>query len=328
MVDVQHTFLLLDEPDAGGDHAVVDGLAVLIPQDHLHLVQLRPVRTPTGRFGHPDVIFEDVVHPGTQFHGEFLLHHDLAFHGEPGTVPDTQARPIEDMVFPPDGNLMVLNRFLLFQGQGVRMDVHDPVGGVHKLEGRFPQEPAEVVVRGRVENGLVRIERFHLHGNQVLLVWAQVLGHIQQIRRTALQDGSGLSVDPDFPGRVQGVQMQERLGERPDLDPGAEIIILPRLGGATMGRRQLYRLPGRIVIAAFLPACQGGNRLEIFLKDQFAPIRGGRLIGMPDKVVEGDGIHGSFSTHGKTANGPLQGQFTQGFSALGKEQDPIRDVPV
>ena len=52
-----------DEPDAGGEHVVIDGLTVLILQDHLHLVQLRPVRTPTGGFGHPDVIFENVVHP-------------------------------------------------------------------------------------------------------------------------------------------------------------------------------------------------------------------------------------------------------------------------
>ena len=134
MVDIQHAFPLLDDPDAGGHHAVVDGLAVLILQNHLHLVQLRPVRTPAGRLRYPDVIFKDIIHPGTQFHGEFLLRHDRAFRGEPGAVADAQAPPIEDMVFPPDGNLMMLNRFLFFKGQGVRIDVRNPVGGIHELE--------------------------------------------------------------------------------------------------------------------------------------------------------------------------------------------------
>ena len=79
--------------------------------------------------------------------------------------------------------------------------------------------------------------------------------------------------------------MQERLGERPDLDPSAKIVILPRLRGAAMGGRQRNRLPGRIVIALFLPASHGRYLLEIFIKNQLAPIRSCRFIGMPDEIV-------------------------------------------
>ena len=298
MVDVQHAFLLLDEADAGGNHAVIDGFAVRVLQNHLHLVKLRPVRAPTGRRRHPDVIFKDIIHSGTQFHGEFLLRHDRAFRGEPGAVADAQAPPIEDMVFPPDGNLMMLNRFLFFKGQGVRIDVRNPVGGIHKLERCFAQKPAEVVVGRGVEHDRIRKEGFYLDGNQVFLAGTQVLRHIQQIRCPAFQDSRGLSVDPDFPGRIQGVQMQERLGKRPDLHPGAKVIILPRLGGTAMGGRQRNRLPGCIVIASFLPASHGRDLLEIFIEDQFAPIGGRGFIGIPDEVIEGDSLHGSLSGHG------------------------------
>ena len=179
-----------------------------------------------------------------------------------------------------------------------------------------------------MEHDRIRKEGFHLDGNQVFLAGTQILRHIQQIGCPAFQDGRGLSVDPDFPGRIQGVQMQECLGERPDLDPGAKIVILPRLGGTAMGGRQRNRLPGCIVIASFLPASHGRDLLEIFIEDQFAPIRGCRLIGMPDEIIEGDSLHGSLPDHGQPAYSLFQGQFPQGFATLGKEQDSIGDVTI
>ena len=176
-----------------------------------------------------------------------------------------------------------------------------------------------------MEHDRIREEGFYLDGNQVFLAGTQVLRHIQQIRCPAFQDGRGLSVDPDFPGGIQGVQMQECLGERPDLDPGAKIVILPRLGGTAMGGRQRNRLPGCIVIASFLPASHGRDLLEIFIEDQFAPIGGRGFIGIPDEIVEGDRLHGSLPGHGQPAYSLFQGQFPQGFAALGKEQDSIGD---
>ncbi len=221
---------------------------------------------------------------------------------------------------------MMLDRLRILQGRGARIDIRDPVGRIGKDQGGLSQVPAEVVVRGSVEDGLVREEGLDLHGDQVFLAGAQVLRHIQQMGRTAFQDGHGGPVDPDFAGRIQGVQVQERLGEAVHPDPGPEVIVLPCLGSPAMGRRQRDRIPGGIVIPAFLPAFQGRDAFEILLENQLAPIRSSRVL--QGETIKGDGFQRCLSGERKTVHSALERHFPQGLSTCGEKEHAPRNVSV
>ena len=66
-VDVQNSFLLLDEAYSRSGHIIVNRLTVSIFQDHLNLVKMRVSDRPEVRGIHPEVNSDRVVNPGAKF---------------------------------------------------------------------------------------------------------------------------------------------------------------------------------------------------------------------------------------------------------------------